>query len=472
MSAYDQGGPKLNAVIYLNPSALEQARSLDLERKAKGPRSPLHGIPIVLKDNVNTIDMPTTAGSALLEGSTPSDDAYVVKKLREAGSVILAKVNMGEFSVGFNSSLGGRSLNPHDLARTASGSSSGAGVAIAAGYASLGVGTDTNGSIRIPSSVMGIVGLRPTLGLISRNGVIPLSLSLDTVGPMARTVSDVAFALNQLVGADVADPATRKAEGRLPSDYTRFLKAGALESARLGIAREVMGGGSDVDWIFEASITTMRNAGASIVEVRYPEWLLRFGTDAIHELVPEFKVCIGEYLKKYTLPKYPKSLEELIERAIDYASSGRSGLWQSPIHWAWLKRASGRGTLNDPGYVAIHDYYMQMVNALINGIFAKERIDAIVFPTSSKGPRLVTAQWEDPMDKYAQIASMGGFPELVIPAGFTSDRLPVTISFLGPAFSEPRLLELGYSYEKLTSAFRRPVTTPPLSGGLIDVPSD
>src|SRR5436190_3459446 len=242
IQAYDREGPSLHAVVTLNPKAIETARALDAERKAKGPRSPLHGIPIVLKDNYNTSDLPTTGGSLLLEGSHPAEDAFVVKQLRAAGAIVLAKVNMSEFASGpARSSLGGQSLNPHDLTRSPSGSSGGTGVAIAAAYAPLGFGTDTGGSIRGPATSNGIVGLKPTHGLVSRTGIIPLALSFDTGGPMARSVADVAVALGLLTGVDQADAATKKSEGKFERDYTRYLTADALKGARLGIARDFLG---------------------------------------------------------------------------------------------------------------------------------------------------------------------------------------------------------------------------------------
>src|SRR3954462_3653365 len=214
ITAFDRKGPDLHAVMALNPKALDEARALDAERKAKGRRSPLHGIPVVLKDNYDTHELPTTGGSVLLEGSIPSKDAFVVKKLRDAGAIVLAKVNMSEFaSAGAYSSLGGQSLNPHDLTRTPSGSSGGTGVAIAAGYAPLGMGTDTGGSIRGPATANGIVGLKPTHGLLSRSGIIPLALSFDTGGPMARSVYDVAVVLGIMTGIDASDPATSKSDG-------------------------------------------------------------------------------------------------------------------------------------------------------------------------------------------------------------------------------------------------------------------
>src|SRR5262249_33514365 len=265
IEAYDRKGPSLHAVIVLNPKALETARALDAERKTKGARSPLHGIPIVLKDNYNTSDLPTTGGAVLLEGSIPPDDAFIVKKLRAAGAIVLAKVNLSEFaSGGAHSSLGGQTLNPHDLTRTPSGSSGGTGVAIAAAYAPLGLGTDTGGASRRPSTSNGIVGLKPTHGLLSRSGIIPLALTFDTGGPMARSVSDVAVALGIMTGVDPADAATNKSVGTSETDYTKYLKADALRGARIGVARDFLGADSDVDWVVDSALASMRKAGATV----------------------------------------------------------------------------------------------------------------------------------------------------------------------------------------------------------------
>jgi amidase len=276
IAAYDRAGPKLHAVMALNPKALEIARALDAERKAGKVRGPLHGIPVILKDNIDTVDMPTTGGSVMLEGNMAPDDAALVKKLRDGGAVILAKVNLGEFANGSQSSLGGQSLNPHDLTRIPAGSSGGTGVGIAAGYAPVGIGTDTGGSIRGPSFVNGIVGLKPTHGLISRDGIIPLGLSLDTGGPMTRSVSDLAVALGVMTGVDAADDATKKSQGKFETDYTKFLKADALKGARIGVLRDFKGDDPDVDWIFEASLKAMQKAGATL------------GRCALSEVVPGF----------------------------------------------------------------------------------------------------------------------------------------------------------------------------------------
>ena len=263
----------------INPKALETARELDAERKAKGPRSALHGIPVVLKDNYNTADLPTTGGSVLLEGSIPPADAFLVKKLRDAGAIILAKMNMSEFaSPPSQSSLGGQSLNPHDLRRSPAGSSGGTGVAIAAAYAPLGYG-DRHRRVD-PRAIDGERhrGFEADPWSSQQNGIIPLSLTFDTGGPMARSVNDVAVALGAMTGIDPADAATRKSDGKFSSDYTKDLKADALKGARIGVARDFLGADPDVDWVIEASLDAMRKAGATVVDVRFPEMAARLET--------------------------------------------------------------------------------------------------------------------------------------------------------------------------------------------------
>lgn len=480
IAAYDRQGPSLHAVITLNPKALETARTLDAERKRTGRRSPLHGIPVVLKDNYDTFDMPTTGGSVLLEGSIPSRDAFVVKKLRDAGAIILAKVNMSEFaSGGAYSSLGGQSRNPHDLTRTPSGSSGGTGVAVAAGYAPLGLGTDTGGSIRGPATSNGIVGLKPTHGLLSRAGIIPLALSFDTGGPMARTVYDVAAALGIMTGIDASDAATKKSEGRFQTDYTKDLRRDALKGTRIGIARDFTGADPDVDWVVDAALDAMRNAGATIVDVRFPKWLL----DAKGEFYttvryPEFRAEIAEYLA-HTGPTYPKTLDALIERASRFNAPREDGAGPNPSRWSLFKREEASGTMEDYRYKAVRDFGLPLVRAIVEGIFDTDRLDAIVYPTASRRPSLAAAT-PPGTGATAVLAGMGlagtdlanltGFPDLIVPAGFTGDRLPVGISFVGRAFSDATLLSIGYSFEQTTRARRRPVHTPALPGESIIVP--
>jgi amidase len=472
IEAYDRRGPALHAVLTLNPKALETARALDAERKAKGPRSPLHGIPVVLKDNFDTADLPTTGGSVLLEGSVPPDDAFVVKKLRAAGAIVLAKVNMSEFASGAAlSSLGGQTLNPHDLARSPSGSSGGTGAAIAAAFAVFGMGTDTGGSVRGPSSANGVAGLKPTLGLLSRDGIIPLALSFDTGGPLARSVYDIAAALGAMTGVDAADPATAASQGRSETDYVKFLKPDALKGARLGVARDFFGADDDVDWVMESALDAMRTAGATTVDVRYPKWLLDAKGDFYTAVRwPEFAPQIAAYLKTLG-PKYPKTLDEMIARSKQFLGTRPDGAMPNPPRWALFNREAGAGTLTDARYVAVHDHVLPAVRTIVEGLLQANTLDAIVYPTSSRRAGLIAGPAEPAGTTSAtNIANLTGYPDLIVPAGFTSDRLPVTISFFGAAYTEPKLLALGYAFEQATRARRLPRHTPTLPGEAVTVP--
>jgi amidase len=474
IEAYDRRGPNLRAVIAVNPKALETARALDAERRSRGPRGPLHGVPIVLKDNIDTADMPTTGGSLLLEGSRPPDDAFLVERLRAAGVVIVAKANLSEFASGAaHSSLGGQMRNPHDPTRTPSGSSGGTGIGVAAAYASFGLGTDTGGSIRGPATANGIVGLKPTHGLLSRDGIIPLALSFDTAGPMARSVYDVALALGAMTGVDPADAATRKSEGRFETDYVRHLRPGALEGARLGVARDFFGQDPEVDWIVDAALELMRKQGATTVDVKLPKWLLDAKGEFYNAIrYPEFTAQIAGYLATLA-PSYPKNLDQLIERAIRLNTLRGDGAGPNPARWGLMKREAGSGTLDDFGYTSVRAHGLPLVRAVVEGVLESQRLDAIVYPTVSRRPALIAAPPEIPgggSGSAFNIANLSGFPDLIVPAGFTSDDLPVGLSFLGPAFSEPRLLALGHGFEQATRARRLPVHTPRLPGETVTLP--
>ena len=468
IEAFDQDGPMLNAIITLNPKALARAQELDREREAHGARSPLHGIPIVLKDNLDTADMPTTAGSSLLAGSMPPDDAFIVGKLREAGAIVLAKLNMSEFaSGGAQSSLGGPMRNPHDLTRSPAGSSGGTGIAIAAAYAQVGLGTDTGGSVRMPSTANGIVGLKPTHGLISRDGIIPLALSFDMAGPMARHVYDVAATLGVMTGVDDADDATRKSSGYFQTDYTEGLDSRALNGARLGIARDFLGQDSDVDWVIEASLKTMRNAGAIIVDVRFPEWLLEVN-NALYTTIRyrEFRAQLPEYLATLNT-EYPDTLAEIVEQTTRITSP-TPGALPNPSRWRLMEREVDSGELSDHEYEAVFEHGLPLIRTIVRGLMDSEDLDAIIYPTQ---PRRPTRLNSDPTPSVGErrpspirYANLTGFPDLVVPAGFTGNRLPVGISFLGRAFSEARLLSLGYAFEQLTHARRLPIHTPNVAG--------
>ena len=466
IEAYDRAGPELNAVLWLNENALQRARELDQERRQSGPRSPLHGIPVVLKDNIDTGDMPTTGGSALLAGSIPPDDAFIVKKLRDAGAIILAKVNLSELaSGGLLSSVGNfYPKNPHDLARSPSGSSGGTGIAVAAAFTQLGIGTDTGGSVRGPSTANGIVGLRPSHGLLSHGGVIPLSLTLDMAGPMGRHVYDVAAMLGAMTGVDPADPTTQKSEGRFETDYTQFLDAGALQGARIGIARDLMGDSEEVTWIIESALETMRAQGATIVDVRYPPWLLDVkGVWYTTVRWPDFRAQIEDYLATIG-PEYPKTLKEMIERSEEIIAPMPDGSRPNPARWTLFKEEEASGELTDYEYVAMRDYGFPMVQAIVHGMLDAHDLAAIVYPTSTTPPSLLAGEEEFGGLSGTNIASLAGVPDLIVPAGFTPNGLPVGISFVGHAFSEATLFGLGYAFEQATRARRDPVHAPPLPG--------
>jgi amidase len=495
IAAYDKQGPAINAVISLNPNALAEAKVLDAERKAGKIRGPLHGVPMVLKDLYNTFDLPTTAGSQLLAGSFPPADAFVVKKLREAGAIILAKVNMSEFASGGGSvlgatdpailkagivpdgfsSMGGQTLNPHDLARGPGSSSGGTGAAIAAAFAQFGLGTDTAGSIRGPSAANGIVGLKTTLGLVSRNGIVPLA-SFDTAGPMARSVYDIAIVLGVMAGSDPADASTKQSVGKVETNYTKFLKFGSLKGARIGIGRDFSGRDPETLRITEESIATLKKLGAIVVDpVRYPDYLLQI-KQPLFTLIrnSEFKSLIADYLKTLK-PGYPSTLDELINKASDPKTG-----YRSPEKLVGLKyTASVALDLNDPVYLAAKNQGLMAVKSSLQAIFAKDQLDAIVYPTANRPASLIK-----PSDAAAGVADgagartgggesaslfadESGSPEIIVPAGMTKDGLPVTLSFLGQPYSEPKLLGYAYDFEQATRARVLPRNTPALPGETI-----
>lgn len=482
IEAYDKQGPKINTVITLNSKALKQAKQLDAERKAGKVRGPLHGIPVILKDNFDTIDMPTTAGSQLLAGSMPPDDAFTVKKLRDAGAIILAKVNLSEFAGGGGSvsgakdpavlkagtipngesTMGGQTLNPHDLTRGPAGSSGGTGAGLAAVFAQLGMGTDTGGSVRGPSSVNGIVGLKPTHGLLSRDGIVPLALTFDTGGPMARSVYDIAVSLNVMAGVDLADPATQKSVGKVAKDYTAALQTGSLKGARIGVARDFTGRNPEVDRVFNEALATLTKLGATTVDFNYPAYMLegRLGVSSL-VMASEFKAQIADYLQT-TAPKYPKTLDDLVTLANDPKTG-----YRSPQKAFALKYTQSVALdLNDPIYLAAKNDGLQMITSAVNGVMQKYQLDAIVYPTNPAAAALIKPTSDPrptgPTDSPTNIANQTGYPDLIVPAGMTKDGLPVTISFFGPAFSEAKLLGYGYDFEQATKAMRLPKSTPAL----------
>lgn len=487
MQAYDKQGPTINTVIAANTKALEQARSLDAERKAGRIRGPLHGIPIVLKDNFDTVDLPTTAGSQLLAGNVPPNDAFLVKKLRDAGAIVLAKVNLHEFAAGGGvggaidteilkagavpngfSSMGGQTRNPHELTHGPAGSSTGTAAAVAAVFAQFGMGSDTTSSVRGPASANGVVGFKPTNGLLSRNGIVPLALTLDTAGPITRSVYDAAVAMNVLVGVDQADPSTLKSEGRIEKDYTAFLKSGALKGVRIGIARDFNGQNAEVDRVFETAIASMKKLGAITVDIQYPTYMLEARNDIANVLcAAEFKAQIADYLKT-TGPKYPKTLDDLARLANDPGTG-----YRSPEKAYGLKyTASHALELSDPVYIAAKNQGVAMVKAAVDAVMAKHRLDAIVYLSSpNAAPMIEPPKQPRPASATGSaynISNIAGYPDLVVPAGMTSGGLPVTVSFLGTAFNDGKVLGYGYAFEQATKALRLPKNTPALASDAIE----
>jgi amidase len=470
IEAYDDQGPALNAVIALNPNALQRARELDQERLKHGRRSPLHGIPIVIKDNLDTADMPTTAGSFMLRDSLPPDDAFVVNRLRQAGAIVIAKLNLSEFASGDSmNSLDGIIANPHDLNRSPAGSSGGTGAAIAAGYASFGLGTDTGGSVRMPSSANGIVGLKTTHGLVSRDGVVPLALSFDTVGPMARSVEDLALALGAMTGVDPADDSTLKSVGKFHSDYTPYLDADALAGKKIGVARVFMGEDGEVDWLVESALQSMRDAGAEIVDVEFPAWLMQSRGEFYRAIrYPEFKAQIADYLATLG-PDYPKSPEALISEAMGLNAPREDSARPNPTRWRLMQAEVKASDLSGFEYQAVKKHALPLVRDTIQGVMSSNALDAIVYPTLSVPAELVDRPSEGQSapgsgGSPVTLANLSGFPDLILPIGFTGHGLPVTLSFMGTAFSEPTLLGLGYALEQRLQAIRLPVHTPVLPG--------
>lgn len=477
IEAYDDQGPAINALITINPDALAEAAALDTARAAGEIMGPLHGIPIILKDNYDTADLPTTAGSDVLAEALPPDDAFTVERLREAGAIILAKANMSEFALSYGrlgySSLGGLTLNPYNLSRNASGSSSGTAAAIAANFAVLGTGTDTAGSIRGPAAVTGLVGIKPTLGLISRDGIVPLTLSFDVAGPIARSVTDAAIALGVMAAPDAADPRTVESEGVAIEDYTQFLNADALTGARIGIARDFMGGNPEVDALTEAAIATMAELGATVVPVEFPEVLQSPWGYMAPAVTNEFQPQIEAYLA--TLPAgYPKTLAALLEasRSPEIADSNTP---VNPARLEGFEASLASDGLADTGLLYSLSNLIPAVRQSVAGIIASSELDAIIYPTMAcPASPLYTIETDETYvcrvdDPYAAgyLANITGFPDITVPMGYTDAGLPVGLSFMAEAYSEPELLGLAYAFEQAAQVRQAPSTTPPLPGETI-----
>jgi amidase len=458
IAAIDKSGPAINAVIELNPELLAIADSLDAERKSKGPRGPLHGIPVLIKDNIGTADkMMTTAGSLALSGFAPAQDSAVAHRLRAAGAVILGKTNLSEWA-NFRSShsssgwsgRGGQTRNPYALDRNPCGSSSGSGAGVSANLCAVAVGSETDGSIVCPSSANGVVGIKPTVGLISRAGIIPISHSQDTAGPMCRTVTDAAILLGALGGADPADFATAASSGKIPADYTRFLDPKGLHGARIGVLRKQFDFSDAVAPVFHAALDAMRDAGAVLVDVEIAS-IGKFDDSEMMVLLYEFKADLNAYLAAAG-PKAPaSSLKELI------AFNERNRDREMPYFGQDIfEKAEAKGPLTDKAYKdALAQNHRLARTEGIDATMDKQRLDAIVAPTAGPSWIIDLIDGDHDTGGTSSLAAVAGYPNIHVPAGFVFG-MPVGVSFFGRAWSEPQLIRFAYAFEQTTHARRPP----------------
>jgi amidase len=468
IAAIDKAGPAVNAIIELNPDAMAEAAARDAERGVGKVRGPLHGIPVLLKDNIDAVPMVNSAGSLALADNRPAHDAFLVQRLRAAGAVILGKTNLSEWA-NFRSThassgwtgRGGQTRNPYVLDRNPCGSSSGTGSAIAANMAAIGVGTETDGSVICPAAMTGLVGIKPTLGLVSRGGIIPLAHSQDTAGPMTRTVADAAALLTAMAGSDPADAATSAADAHA-TDYTRFLQPGALAGKRIGVIRKLAGMEPNADRALEQAIAVLRAQGATVVDPVDVPNIDKLGDDEFTVLLYEFKHDVAAYLAGAEVA--PKTLADLI--AFNKAHADAEMPW---FGQELFEMAEAKGPLTDQAYVdALARAKRRAGPEGIDAALRANRLDALLAP--SWGPAYTTdpvlgdhvVSGDPTIGGVSQITSVAGYPSITVPAGFAHE-LPVGIVFMGAAWSEPTLIGIAYGYEQATHARKPPKFLPTLS---------
>ena len=458
IEAYDKKKPALNSIILVNPKALALAEEMDAKSEKSGFTGPLHCIPVILKDNFNTKDMPTTGGSITLLGSTPPNDALITRKLLAAGAIILAKANLHEFAVWGEtvSSLGGQTRNPYDLSRTPGGSSGGTGAAIAANFGAVGLGSDTINSIRSPASAGSLVGLRPTMGLVSREGVIAYSLTQDMAGPITRTVADAARVLDAIAGYDPADPVTAWSVGHVSESYTSQLKPNSLKGARIGVLKNFFGNGPEhtvVNAVVNTAIEEMKKQGAIVVPVSVPDLDANKLVSDVSVHLYELKPHLQGYLATLGSNAPVKTLAEIIASGKTHPSLKKS-----------LNQSQSLST-DTPEYKERLLKRLELQQTVVK-VMADQKLDALVYPHQK---RLVVPIGETQVERNGVLGSITGFPAITVPAGFSPPGksapigVPIGIEFLGKPWSEPLLLNLAYSFEQATKYRRPPVSTPALS---------
>jgi amidase len=466
IAALDRQGPELRSVIETNPDALAIADSLDAERRAKGPRGPLHGVPVLVKDNVDTADrMTTTAGSLVLEGSTPPRDAHVAVRLREAGAVILGKANLSEWanfrstrSVSGWSARGGQCRNPYALDRNPCGSSSGSGVAVSANLAPLAVGTETDGSIVCPATNCGIVGIKPTVGLVSRAGVIPISHTQDTAGPMTRTVADAAALLTALAGVDPRDPATASGKGRAAdpgssarTSYMEALDADGLRGARIGVARNLAGFHPDTDRVFDEAVAELKRRGAVVVDPAEVPNVKELGDPELEVMLFEFKAGLEAYFASLG----PKAPVKTFADAIAFNERNREREMPYFGQEIFLK-AADKGPLTTPAYRdALEKCGRLSRKEGLDAVLDQHRLDALVAPTGAPAWVIDAVSGDHFVGGNSTPAAVSGYPAISVPMGFVFG-LPVGLSFIGRAWSEAVLIRLAFAFEQATKHRRPP----------------
>ena len=463
IDALDRHGPGLNSVIELNPDALGIAAELDRERFSGHDRGPLHGMPILIKDNIDTHDrMMTTAGSLALVGSRPAEDAFLVKKLREAGAVLLGKTNLSEWA-NFRGSLstsgwsgrGGQTRNPYALDRNPSGSSSGSAVAVSASLCAAAVGTETDGSILSPSSYNGIVGLKPTLGLVSRSGIIPIAHSQDTAGPMGRTVSAVAILLAGLAGRDPSDSATEAADAHGQRDYARFLDVNGLKGVRLGVARNFFGFHREVDELMESALKVLKANGAQLLDPIQVPKPPELEAAELQVLRYEMKADMNAYLAKLGSQAPVHTLQEIIQFNEAHA--------QQELRWFGqeeLVNSQAKGPLTEPAYVEALATCRRLARTEgLDAALSRDHLDAIVAPTSAPAHVTDLVLGDHGLGDSTTPAAVAGYPSITVPVGLVHG-LPVGISFFAEAWSEPKLLRLAFAFEQANRGRRTPKFLP------------